>query len=125
MKKTIWMLTMCLLGLSLSAWAQGSVDGKWTGEVAGGRGPQPVALTLKAEGGKLTGSIAGGRGGEVPIAEGTIAGAVVKFKTTQQGRGGEVTLAWTGTLKGDEIAFSRMAEGGQGQPQEFVVKRDK
>jgi len=26
-------------------------------------------------------------------------------------------------LKGDEIAFSRVAEGGQGQPQEFTLKR--
>jgi hypothetical protein len=39
------------------------------------------------------------------------------------GRGGEVTLNWSGTLKGDEIAFTRMAEGGQGQPQEFTLKR--
>jgi hypothetical protein len=65
--------------------AQGSADGKWAGEVPGGRGPQQVMLTLKADGGKLSGSVAGGRG--------------------------------------DEIAFTRMAEGGQGQPQEFTLKR--
>jgi hypothetical protein len=102
--------------------AQG-VDGKWAGEVQGGRGPQQVTLTLKADGGKLTGSVMGGRGGEVPIAEGTISGNALKFKTTQQGRGGQVTLNWSGTLKGDEIAFSRMPEGGQAQ--EFVLKRQK
>ena len=39
------------------------------------------------------------------------------------GRGGEITLNWSGTLKGDEIAFTRMAEGGQGQAQEFTLKR--
>jgi hypothetical protein len=100
-----------------------SVDGKWAGEVQGGRGPQQVTLTLKADGGKLTGTVAGGRGGEVPIADGTIEKTALKFKTTQQGRGGQVTFNWSGTLKGDEIAMSRMAEGGQGQTQEFVLKR--
>jgi hypothetical protein len=100
-----------------------SVDGKWAGEVQGGRGPQQVTLTLKAEGGKLTGTVTGGRGGDVPIADGTIEKTALKFKTTQQGRGGQVTFNWSGTLKGDEIAMSRMAEGGQGQTQEFVLKR--
>ena len=50
---------------------------------------------------------------------------MLKFKTKQMGRGGEVILAWSGALKGDEIAFSRMAEGGQGQAQEFTLKRQK
>jgi hypothetical protein len=100
-----------------------SVDGKWAGEVQGGRGPQQVTLTLKADGGKLTGTVTGGRGGDVPIADGTIEKTALKFKTTQQGRGGQVTFSWSGTLKGDEIAMSRMAEGGQGQNQEFVLKR--
>ena len=84
-----------------------------------------MTLTLKADGGTLTGSVAGGRGGEMPIEEGTISGSTLKFKTKQQGRGGQMTLSWTGTLKGDEIAFSRVVEGGQGQAQEFVVKRQK
>jgi hypothetical protein len=103
-----------------------SVDGKWTGEVQGGRGPQQVNLTLKADGGKLTGSVAG-RGGENPIQEGTISGNALKFKTQQAGRGGgdPITLTWTGTLKGDEIAMSRVAEGRGGQAQEFVLKREK
>ena len=103
-----------------------SVDGKWSGEVQGGRGPQMVNLTLKADGGKLTGSVMG-RGGENPIQEGTISGTALKFKTQQQGRGGgsPVTLNWSGTLKGDEIAMSRKAEGGEGQAQDFVLKREK
>ena len=39
------------------------------------------------------------------------------------GRGGEIKMSWSGTLKGDEIAFSRMPEGGQAQ--EFTAKRQK
>jgi hypothetical protein len=121
----VWVLLVCLAVAPAIAIAQGSVDGKWAGEVQGGRGPQQVMLTLKADGGKLTGSVAGGRGGEIAIEEGTIASGTLKFKTKQMGRGGEVTLDWSGTLKGDEIAFTRMAEGGQGQPQEFTLKRQK
>jgi hypothetical protein len=123
MKIRTWVLILCVGLLPAAALAQGSVDGKWAGEVPGGRGPQQVTLTLKAEGGKLNGSVAGGRGGEIPIEEGTITNGMLKFKTKQMGRGGEVTLNWTGTLKGDEIAFTRMAEGGQGQAQEFTLKR--
>jgi hypothetical protein len=123
MKLKVCMLFICMAALPFLALAQGSVDGKWAGEVPGGRGPQMVSLTLKADGGKLTGSIAGGRGGEVPIEEGTIANGMLKFKSKQMGRGGEVVLDWSGTLKGDSIAFSRVAEGGQGQPVEFTLKK--
>lgn len=116
---------VCLLALSSFVMAQSSVDGTWAGEVQGGRGPQQVTLTLKADGGKLTGTVGGGRGGPITIEEGTISGSALKFKTKQQGRGGEIILNWTGTVKGDEIAFSRMAEGGQGQAQDFTLKRQK
>ena len=125
MRFKFWVLLLCIAALPVAVLAQGSVDGKWSGEAPGGRGPQQVTLTLKAEGGKLTGSVAGGRGGEIPIEEGTISNGMLKFKTKQMGRGGEVTLNWSGTLKGDEIAFTRMAEGGQGQAQEFTLKRMK
>ena len=123
MKARVCAIFVCMFAIAVIAQ---SVDGKWTGEVQGGRGPQPVNLTLKADGGKLTGSVMG-RGGENPIQEGTISGTALKFKTQQQGRGGgsPVTLNWSGTLKGDEIAMSRKAEGGEGAAQEFVLKRDK
>jgi len=122
MKARLCALFVCAAVIAVIAQ---SVDGKWSGEVQGGRGPQQVNLTLKADGGKLTGTVTG-RGGENPIQEGTISGSALKFKTKQQGRGGnEITLNWTGTLKGDEIAMSRMADGGQGQAQEFTLKREK
>jgi hypothetical protein len=123
MKARLCALVVCASVIAVIAQ---SVDGKWSGEVQGGRGPQMVNLTLKADGGKLTGSVMG-RGGENPIQEGTISGTALKFKTQQQGRGGgsPVTLNWSGTLKGDEIAMSRKAEGGEGQAQDFVLKREK
>jgi hypothetical protein len=125
MKLKVSLFGLLILAMASLVTAQGSATGTWVGEVQGGRGPQMVTLNLKADGGKVTGSVLGGRGGEIPIEEGTISGATVKFKTKQMGRGGEVVLNWTGTLKGDELAFSRMAEGGQGQAQEFTLKRQK
>ena len=125
MKFKISLFGICLFALASLVVAQNAVDGKWAGEVQGGRGPQQITVNLKADGGTLTGSIVGGRGGEVAIKEGTISGTTLKFKSTQQGRNGEVTMSWSGTLKGDEIAFSRMVEGGQGQAQEFTLKRQK
>ena len=122
MKARLCALVVCASVIAVIAQ---TVDGKWSGEVQGGRGPQQVNLTLKADGGKLTGSVMG-RGGETPIQEGTIAGTALKFKTQQQGRGGTpVTLNWSGTLKGDEIAMSRKAEGGEAPAQEFTLKREK
>jgi hypothetical protein len=121
------LVLVCLVALSSLVIAQSSVTGTWTGEVQGGRGPQTVTLTLKADGDKVTGTVGGGRGGPVTIDEGTIMGANLKFKTKQAGRGGgePVTLSWTGTVKGDEIAFSRVVEGGTAEPVKFTLMRQK
>lgn len=122
MKSICGIVVLCFVALSSLVIAQ-SVDGTWTGEVQGGRGPQTLTITLKADGGKLTGSVGGGRGGPINIDEGTISGSDLKFKTKQMGRGGEIVFSWTGALKGDEIAFSRTPEGGQAQT--FTAKRQK
>ena len=124
MKLKIGLLLVCIFGITSYALAQNSIDGKWTAEITTQRGPQPLTLTLKADGGKLTGTVEGGRGGAIPIEEGTIQGNTIKFKQKQQGRGGEVVMTYTGTVKGDEIAFSRQAEG-QGNPVEFTAKKAK
>jgi hypothetical protein len=84
-----------------------------------------VTLVLKMDAGKLAGTLTGGRGGDVAITDVTLTGPTLKFKSKQMGRGGEIVPNWTGTVKGDEIAMSRMAEGGQGQAQEFTLKRQK
>ena len=123
MRTKVCMLLICLFAVTGLALAQAKVDGKWTAEIAGGRGPQMVTITLKNDGGKLTGTVEGGRGGAIPIEEGTVTGNTVKFKQKQMGRGGEVILNYTGTVSGDEIKFTRMQEGGQGMPVEFTAKR--
>src|SRR6476659_5801944 len=113
MKFKVCMLLICLFTVAGLALAQAKVDGKWTAEIQGGRGAQMVTINLKNDGGKLSGTIEGGRGGAIPIEEGTVSGTTVSFKSKQMGRGGEVTLKWTGTVSGDEIKFKREQEGGQ------------
>ena len=55
MKAKHGLVVMCLVALSSFVIAQSPVDGTWTGEVQGGRGPQTLTITLKADSGKLTG----------------------------------------------------------------------
>jgi hypothetical protein len=123
MKVKVCMLLVCVFAVAALAMAQAKVDGKWTAEIAGGRGTQMVSFTFKNDGGKLTGTVEGGRGGAIPIEEGSVSGNTIKFKQKQMGRGGEVILNYTGTVSGDEIKFTRQAEGGQGMPVEFTAKR--
>lgn len=89
------------------------IDGKWTVETQGRNGTQTVTLTLQSDGSNLTGSLAGGRGGSVEITEGKIDGANVSFKVVRAGRdGGTQTVAYSGTLAGDDLKLT--ARGGRG-----------
>ena len=103
-------LTIGLLALSSLVLAQNAVDGKWAGEVQGGRGPQQITVTLKAEGSTLTGSVLGGRGGEIAIKEGTISGSTIKFKTTQMGRGGAQTVVSKAKWDGASLVIESSRE---------------
>ena len=123
MKTKACILLICLFAVAGLALAQAKVDGKWTAEIQGGRGPQMITITLKNDGGKLTGTVEGGRGGAIPIEEGSVTGNTIKFKQKQMGRGGEIVLNYSGTISGDEIKFTRQQEGGQGMPVEFTAKR--
>src|SRR5206468_12434282 len=66
MKTKVCLLLICMFAVAGLALAQAKVDGKWTAEIQGGRGPQMVTITLKNDGGKLTGTVEGGRGGAIP-----------------------------------------------------------
>jgi acetyl esterase/lipase len=86
-----------------------------------------ITAQLKADGSTLSGSfdfeegaaVAQGRAGSAAIYDGRIDGNTVSFKVKSPD--GERTITFTGTLKGDEIAFTREVEvrpggfpGGQG-----------
>jgi hypothetical protein len=123
MKFKASMLLICLFAVAGLALAQAKVDGKWTAEIQGGRGPQMVTMNFKTDGGKVTGTYQGARGGETPLEDVSVSGNTIKFKRKQMGRGGEVVINYTGTISGDEIKFKQEQEGGQGMPVEFTAKR--
>jgi len=118
--KTTFLAVLATLTLSFVALAA-DASGKWTGEIPGGRGNQPVTLNLKAEGAKLTGTIAAGQAPEAPIEEGKVDGDKISFSRTAPGRDGTPNKqTYTGTVKGDTIEITR--EGGRG-PVTFTVKK--
>ena len=83
-------------------------------------------MNLKADGEKLTGTVSG-RMGETAISDGTIKGHAVSFNVVREFNGNTFKIAYTGTLSGDEIKFSRKMEGGPGggNAVEFTAKRSK
>lgn len=108
--------------LSVAALAA-DITGKWTAQVPGRNGQtREATFTFKVDGNALTGTVGGARG-ETPISEGKIDGDQVSFSQTMEFNGNSVKLIYKGTVSGDEIKFTRMRDGGEGQPQEFTAKR--
>lgn len=117
-------LTLCsLLGLLTWSALAADVTGRWTAQMPG-RGGQTREATfnLKADGNTLTGTVSGPRG-EAEISDGKIDGDNISFTQTFEFNGNPVKLIFKGTVSGDEIRFTRMRDGGQGEGQQFVAKR--
>lgn len=129
--KNRFLMFCALLAVTCLVASAAAIDGKWTAETQGRNGPQTQTLMLKADGSKLTGSLDGGRGA-TDIMEGTVTGNNVSFKIVRAGRdGANVTTTYTGTLSGDELKLTPMADaaaGGKGggkAPMEMTFKRAK
>ena len=117
------MTTGFLLGLLTLTALAADISGKWTAQVPGRNGQtREQTFNLKADGNTLTGTVSG-RMGDTPIAEGKIDGDSISFTQTMEFNGNSVKLVYKGTVSGDEIKFTRMREGGEGQGQEFTAKR--
>lgn len=122
MKKLV-ILTVILCATSLVAMAAG-IDGKWTSEMKRGDNTIQQTLTLKSDGGALTGTVEtsfNGNNRSVDIKNGKVDGNKFSFTTVQNGKNGEVTVTWEGTVTGDELSGEQKREGGQGRP--FTAKR--
>jgi hypothetical protein len=120
-KRFGWLVA--LLAIACMVALAADIDGKWTAETQGKKGPQTQTLTLKAAGEKLTGTIeAGGRGGPTEISEGMIHGNDVMFKVVREFNGNKVEQSYKGTLSGDDLKLT--VEGGRG-PQDVAFKRVK
>ena len=102
-----------LLSLSVAALAA-DVSGQWTGRTTG-RGGNIVTqtFTFKVEGAKLTGTVAG-PAGQLPINDGKAEGDKVSFTQATTVGAMNVTLRYTGIVKGDTIEMRRSAGLGRG-----------
>ena len=108
--------------LAMAAFAA-DVTGKWAAEVPGrGGNTQKVTMDLKADGDKLTGTISNPQG-ETAIADGKVSEDTVTFTVTREMQGNTVKMNYTGKLAGEEMKFTVVRDGGQGQPREFTAKR--
>ena len=82
--------------------------GEWVLTVQGGRGAQERPLSIKDVGGKVAAEIGGGRGGPVTITDITMPGSDLILKWKQMGRGGEVEVMMTLTLKDGGLTVKQM-----------------
>jgi hypothetical protein len=125
------------IGIRLSALAVGTVlvtppaytaevTGKWTAEFDTQVGPQKYTFDLKVEGEKVTGKAffeRMGQKGEADLLEGRLVGDQVSFVETFDAMGTPVRIEYKGTVKGDEIPFTRKV--GAFATEQFVARRAK
>src|SRR5512139_3852895 len=109
------------IGSRLSAFAVGlflgalpavaaDVAGKWTSEFDSQVGPQKYTYELKVDGEKVTGKALFermGQKGEAELLEGKLVGDQISFVEMLDFQGNSVRIEYKGTVKGDEIAFTR------------------
>jgi hypothetical protein len=123
--KTIRVGIRCASTLAaLSLWVSfaADIDGKWSGQVEGRRGPQTQTLMLKVSGNMLTGSLQGGRGGPIEITNGSIDGDHVSFTVVREFGGNKITQEFKGAISGGEMKLTE--SGGRGEPREVTYKKE-
>ena len=90
------------------------VTGKWTTEFDTQVGPQKYTFNLAVAGDKVTGKASFermGEKGEADLLEGKLVGDQLSFVEMFEAMGTPVRIEYKGTVKGDEIAFSRDVGG--------------
>ncbi len=122
MKTTLCALVLCVFTLPSLASAQDSIQGHWSGELQSDNGAQLVQMAIRVDDDRLSGSIFG-NGVELSIQQASIDANVVKFSTTQHVGEVDTKLLWSGTINGDEIAFTFKAEGNEAPGTDLLVKR--
>jgi len=115
-----WMAALAVLTLWVSFAAD--IDGKWTAQIQGRRGPRTETLMLKAADNTLTGSVAGGRGGPLQISNGAINGANVSFSVVREFQGNKITEEFKGTVSGSELKLT--VSGGRGGTTEVTYHKE-
>jgi enterochelin esterase-like enzyme len=103
-----------------------SVAGKWEAQFDSQIGMQKYTYEFKVDGRTLTGTAVGQIGEEakrpaVPITEGKIDGQTISFVEMLDFNGMQISIAYTGTVKGNEIQFKRAV--GEFATEDVVAKR--
>ena len=88
MKNRVGLSLALAFGVSSLVFAQANVAGKWTGEMAGRGGNQPITLELTVSGTTVTGKMTTGQGQPVDITNGKLEGGTLTFSAPGGGGGG-------------------------------------
>jgi hypothetical protein len=94
-------------------------DDLWRGLRAIGE----TVFSFRADGTKLTGTVTDPQG-ETTISEGKIDGDEVSFVVIRSFGGNEMKVVYEGKVALNEIEFTSKVQGGKGQPQKFIAKRE-
>lgn len=114
--------TIALAALTLWASFAADIDGKWTAQIEGRRGPRTEILMLKVADNALTGSLQGGRGEPVQISNGTIDGDNISFTVVREFQGNKMTQEYKGKISGNELKLT--VSGGRRGPAEVTYKKE-
>jgi hypothetical protein len=114
MKSKIISIGAVVLFALTSAWAA-DVTGKWIAHAPGGQGQgdSEITLVFKVDGNSLTGTLNNSlMPGDVSINEGKVNGDDISFSLMRKFGESEMKVVWKGKISGDEIKFTREAQGG-------------
>ena len=120
-----------LFAFTVFASAQTGPAGKWTGEAQGRGGMVTHTLELKVSAGTLAGTYTQGEM-STPITNGKVVDAsTITFSRTVMGRGGEITINYTGKISGNELTLTPAlpegaaagGRGGRGALMPITLKR--
>jgi hypothetical protein len=99
-------LLVCTLVLTAASAFAADIDGKWSGSMDTPNGAINLFYNLKAEGSTVTGTMTGPDGSEVKIDNGKLDGDKVTFTATVDFNGMQVTIGFSGLVKGNDIALT-------------------
>ena len=108
---TFFVIGLILLGTATASAQKNSIAGEWDASYNTPGGPRSFKLVFSVDGEKITGT-AKRSNGDVPLT-GTVKGDDISFYYTISYNGNDVTLSFTGKIKGDSmggtIAFNENA----------------
>jgi hypothetical protein len=113
--KTIVLLGVLLLPASLLLAQTPSFHGNWEMRVTGDEGPDVIVLELQVEDDAMTGTLTRTNPpGQVPVPVQNLWIANNEIRFTVKSPDGLRTVHFQGKLSGEEIVFTRMADGSGG-----------